>query len=482
MTARRAKILATLGPASATRARIAALHEAGADAFRLNFSHGAHDGMAALMAAVRAVEADAAHPLAVVADLQGPKLRVGAFAGGSAELRAGDRFRLDSSPAPGDSTRAELPHPEVFAALEPGMELLLDDGKLRLRVTAAGEDHAEARIAAGGVLSDRKGVNAPGAELPLRALTAKDRRDLAFAVARGADWLALSFVQRPDDIAEARRLAGPGIALMAKIEKPAAVARFDEILELADGIMVARGDLGVEMRPEQVPSLQKRIVRAAREAGKPVVVATQMLDSMVRAPEPTRAEASDVATAIYDGGDAVMLSAETAAGAFPVEAADMMRRIVERVEGDPLHARLLRAARAEPGPTAADALSAAARQVAHTVGAAAIVAYTQSGATALRVARERPDAPILCLTPSLAMARRLALAWGVRCVHGGDASDFHDMAERARRAAVAGGHAAEGDRLAIVAGVPFGTPGATNLLHIAYVPRPDGVRRGAAAE
>ena len=475
MTARRrargAKILATLGPATAARARIAALHDAGADAFRLNFSHGDRESAAAMYAAVREVEAGAGRPIAVVADLQGPKLRIGAFAGGGARLEAGARFRLDSGDAPGDATRATLPHPEVFAALAPGAELSIDDGRVRLRVIAAGADYADARVVVAGAVSDRKGVNVPGVELPLGALTERDRGDLAFAVGLGVDWLALSFVQRPDDIAEARRLAGPGVGLMAKIEKPAAVERFDEILELADGIMVARGDLGVEMRPEQVPSIQKQIVRKAREAGKPVVVATQMLESMIRAPEPTRAEASDVATAVYDGGDAVMLSAETAVGAWPVEAVDMMRLIVERVESDPLHGRLLVAARSEPSPTAADALSAAARQVAHTIGAAAIATYTQSGATALRAARERPDMPILCLTPARAMARRLALVWGVRCVHGDDARDFDDMVERACRSAALGGYAAEGDRLVIVAGVPFGTPGATNLLHIAHVPR-----------
>ena len=467
---RRAKIVATLGPASAGRENVAALCEAGADAFRLNFSHGTHEELAALSAAVREVEREAARPVAVVADLQGPKLRIGAFAGGSARLEAGARFRLDDSPAPGGARRVRLPHREVFAALRPGADLLLDDGRVRLRVLEAAAESAETEVIVGGALSDRKGVNVPGVELPLKALTPKDCRDLAFAVGLGADWLALSFVQRPEDIAEARKLAGPGAAIMAKIEKPAAVERFDEILEYADGVMVARGDLGVEMRPEQVPSIQKQIVRAARRAGKPVVVATQMLESMIRAPEPTRAEASDVATAVYDGGDALMLSAETAAGAFPVEAASMMRRIVERVERDPLHARMLAAAHAPLSPTAADALSAAARQVAHTVGAAAIATYTQSGATALRAARERPDMPILCLTPSRRMARRLALVWGVRCIHGEDARDFDDMAERACRAAALHGYAAHGDRLVIVAGVPFGTPGATNLLHIAHIP------------
>ncbi len=469
---KRAKILATLGPATATHERVRALHDAGADAFRLNFSHGSHADIAVLHAAVRAVEAEADHPIAVVADLQGPKLRIGAFHGKSAHLEPGARFRLDNDPEQGSDRRVCLPHAEIFAALAPGMDLLLDDGRLRLRVESAGADHVETRVVIGGALSDHKGINLPGVELALRALTAKDRRDLAFAVSLGIDWLALSFVQRSGDIAEARRLAGPGVAIMAKIEKPAAVTRFDEILEIADGIMVARGDLGVEMSPESIPTIQKQIVRAARAAGKPVVVATQMLESMIHAPEPTRAEASDVATAVYDGGDAVMLSAETAVGAWPVESVAMMHRIMERVEHDPLHRQMLQAARSAPDPTAADALSAAARQVAHTIGAAAIVTYTQSGATALRAARERPETPILCLTPVHAMARRLALVWGVSCVHSDDAQDFNDMIRRACDAAAECGYTADGDRLVIIAGVPFGTPGATNLLHIAYAPEP----------
>jgi pyruvate kinase len=467
---RKAKILATLGPSTNSRDMIAALYKAGANGFRLNFSHGDHATMEQTYQAIREVEKEALHPIAVVGDLQGPKLRVGEIAGGGVDLEVGARFRLDLDKAPGDTSRAPLLHPEIFAALAPGMDLLLDDGRIRLRVSASGNDFAATEVVVGGRLSGNKGVNLPGAVLPLVALTAKDRHDLAFAVNLGVDWLALSFVQRPEDIAEARKLAGREVAIMAKIEKPAAVERFDEILEVADGIMVARGDLGVEMAPEEVPSIQKHIVRAAREAGKPVVVATQMLDSMERSPEPTRAEASDVATAVYDGGDALMLSAETAVGAYPVETVDMMHRIITRVERDPLHRQFLDAARTPPSPTAADALSAAAQQVAQTTGAAAILTYTQSGATALRAVRERPEMPVLALTPNLRMARRLGLAWGLRCIHGDDAKDFDDMVDRACRAACFRGYASSGSRVVMIAGVPFGTPGSTNLLHMAYIP------------
>ena len=467
---RRAKILATLGPATASREAIEALYRAGADAFRLNFSHGSHEQMRTIYGFIRDIEKTALHPIAVVADLQGPKIRIGKIAGGEVTLVDGQAFRLDLSPEAGDRTRAPLPDAAIFRALDVGMDVLLDDGRIRLRVTACGKDFADTEVVTGGALSDRKGVNLPGAVLPVKALLPKDRRDLAFAVNLGVDWLALSFVQRPEDVAEARRLAGPGVAIMAKIEKPSAVERFDEILELADGIMVARGDLGVELEPEAVPRVQKQIVRACRDAGKPVVVATQMLDSMVHSPAPTRAEASDVATAVYDGGDALMLSAETAVGKYPAETVDMMHRIIAAVESDPLHREFLDAARGAPGGTAADAISAAATQVAHAVGATAIATYTQSGATALRAARERPRIPVLVLTPSLAMARRLALVWGLRCIPGDDARDFNDMFERACRAACFRGYAEEADKLVIIAGVPFGTPGATNLLHLAYIP------------
>jgi len=466
---RNAKIVATLGPASASSEMIADLYRAGADAFRLNFSHGTHDDHRATYGHIRALEKDTGAPIAVLADLQGPKLRVGKFKGGAVTLARGQKFRLDLDRAQGDKTRTPLPHKEVFQALEPGMRVLLDDGRIRLKIIKSGADFAETEVVTGGRLSDHKGVNVPDAVLPLKALTAKDRRDLAFAADLGADWLALSFVQRPDDIAEARKLSGGHVAIMAKIEKPAAVERFDEILELADGVMVARGDLGVEMLPEEVPGVQKQIVRAARQAGKPVVVATQMLESMIGAPEPTRAEASDVATAVYDGGDAVMLSAESAVGDYPREAVAMMDRIIREVERDPLHRQFLDANYTAPEATAPDAISAAASQVARTVDAAAIVTYSKSGATALRAARERPAVPILALTPELRTARRLAIVWGVHCLHTEDAIDFQDMVEKACTAAREQGFARLGDRIVITAGVPFGTPGSTNVLRIAWV-------------
>jgi pyruvate kinase len=417
------------------------------------------------------LEQEARRPIGVLADLQGPKLRLGTFAAGPIELAAGDAFRLDLDPTPGDRTRAPMPHPEIFAALTRGADLLLDDGRVRLRVEDCGPDFAITTVVTASRLSDRKGVNVPGAVLPLSAMTEKDRRDLAFALEHGADWIALSFVQRPDDIAEARRLAGGRAAVLAKLEKPAAIERLDEIVELSDAVMVARGDLGVEMPPEDVPSLQKRILRTCRLMGKPVVVATQMLDSMVAAPAPTRAEASDVATAVYDGADAVMLSAETASGQYPIEAVAMMERIIVRTEQDPLYDRILNADHAVPDATAADAITAAARQVAETVNAAAIVTYTTSGSTTLRAARARPGAPILCLTENVATARRLAIAWGVHTVVTQDVRSFEEMVDRAVGAARAAEFAGPGDRLVITAGVPFGTPGATNVLRIAWLER-----------
>jgi pyruvate kinase len=401
-------------------------------------------------------------------DLQGPKLRVGDIAGGRAELTAGKPFRLDLAGDPGDDRRAPLPHPEVFAALKPDMELLIDDGKIRLRVAECGADWAETRVVAGGILSDHKGVNVPSALLELSPLTEKDHRDLRFGLELGVDWVALSFVQRPDDVAEARKIVDGRAGILVKLEKPSAIDHLDGIIELADALMVARGDLGVEMPPEDVPGLQKRIIRACRHAGKPVVVATQMLESMIHAPTPTRAEASDVATAVYDGADAVMLSAETAAGDYPVESVAMMNRIVNRVERDPLYRTLLGAEHTHPEETAADAITAAARQVARTISAAAIVTFTTTGSTTLRAARERPPVPILGLTPRGDTARRLSLVWGVHSVETEDLNSFSEMVSKAVSIAAQEGFAVPGDRLVITAGVPFGTPGATNILRIAW--------------
>jgi pyruvate kinase len=468
---RSAKIVATLGPASASRECIGALFEAGVDVFRLNFSHGTHDDHRRLFEHIRNIEDESGRPIGILADMQGPKLRLGDFADGRVELGAGAHFRLDLENTRGDQTRAPLPHPEIFAAIEPGTELLVDDGKVRLRVLECGADFAETECLVGGTLSNHKGVNVPNVVLPISAITEKDRADISFALQQGADWIAFSFVQRPEDVAEGRKLIGNAAGLMVKLEKPAAIRRLEEIIELSDALMVARGDLGVEMPPEDVPSVQKQVIHACRFAGKPVIVATQMLESMISAPTPTRAEASDVATAVYEGADAVMLSAETAAGKYPVEAAAMMDRIARRVHEDPLYFATLNAGRLAPEHTNRDAISAAACQVADTIGAAAIVSFTSSGATALRAGRERPSAPILALTPNIGTARRLALLWGAHCVHLADIKNFNDMVQKAVRTAQREGVAKAGERVVITAGVPFGTPGSTNVLRIAWVER-----------
>ncbi|CAO3435844.1 pyruvate kinase [Azospirillum argentinense] len=469
---RQTKIVATLGPSSSSPDMIRSLFEAGVDVFRLNFSHGSHNDHGARVRAIRALERELERPIAIMADLQGPKLRLGRFANGAVELTVGQPFRLDLSTEPGDATRVGMPHPEIFAALRPGTDLLLDDGKVRLRIAACSPDHADTVVVAGTKLSDRKGVNVPDVLLPLSPLTAKDRADLVFALDQEVDWVALSFVQRPEDVAEARKLIAGRAALMSKLEKPLAIQHLERIVELSDGVMVARGDLGVEMPPEDVPSIQKRIIREARKAGKPVIVATQMLESMIGAPAPTRAEASDVATAVFDGADAVMLSAETASGSYPVEAVSMMDRIARRVEHDDLYRTMMDAQHADPQETAADAITAAARQVAHTIHAAAIVTYTTSGSTTLRAARERPEVPILCLTATVAASRRLVLAYGVHSVLTEDIQNFSDMVHKATRIAYAHGLAEDGQRLVITAGVPFGMPGSTNILRIAWVERP----------
>ena len=466
---RKAKILATLGPASSDADTIRALHEAGADVFRLNFSHGSHAEHAERYRIIRALEQETGRPIGILQDLQGPKLRVGRFEKGEIYLKRGDVFRFDLTDEPGDQTRVTLPHPEIFAAIEVGAHILLDDGKLRVEVMRRDSQSADCKVITGGPLSDRKGVNVPTVLMPISPLTQKDREDLRFGLELGVDWVALSFVQRPEDLAEAKRLISGRAALMAKIEKPSAIDNLPGIVELADAIMVARGDLGVELLPEDVPGRQKEIVRACRLAGKPVVVATQMLDSMVNAPAPTRAEASDVATAIYDGSDAVMLSAESAAGHYPIESVAMMDRIIGRTEADASYRPIITALRPEPEPTGADAITAAAAQVAQTISAAAIVTYTTSGSTAMRAARERPAVPILTLTSDVRTARRLAVLWGAHCVVTEDISNFQEMVDKAGRVAASEEYAGSGDRLVITAGVPFGTPGSTNVLRIAWI-------------
>ncbi len=466
---RRTKIIATLGPASSSPEVLARLFQAGADVFRLNFSHGTHEDHAARFAMIRELEERFERPIGILADVQGPKLRVGRFGGGRVHLQTGQTFRLDLNPTPGNANRVTLPHPEIISAASIGTTLLLDDGKLRLRVERKREDALETTVVVGGPLSDRKGVNVPDVILPIPALTEKDRADLDFALQHGANYIGLSFVQRPEDVAEAKQIADGRAWIMTKMEKPQAVENLDEILRLSDAVMVARGDLGVELPPEEVPLVQKRIVRAARSLGRPVVVATQMLESMISAPAPTRAEASDVATAVFDGADAVMLSAETAAGQYPFEAVNIMDRIVARVEQDPGWRGMIDASRPEPEHAAADAIAAAARQIGHTLGVAAIVAFTASGSTAVRIARERPEAPVIGFTPHMQTGRRLAVVWGV---HAFIAPDVHSLSEavtRAVRTAQLEGFAEHGDEIVVAAGIPFGHSGTTNTLRVATV-------------
>ncbi len=466
---RKTKILATLGPASHTPAAIKALFEAGADLFRINMSHTSHTALRELCTHLRALESEAERPIGILVDLQGPKIRLGTLPGGSRTLRDGDKVRLVRRVEAEDAADIPIPHAEVFAAIGTSHALLIDDGKIRLKVTEAGTDWAAATVEVGGTIKDRKGVNLPDTVLPIPAMTPKDRSDLDAALNCGVDWVALSFVQRPEDVSELKKVVAGRAAVLAKIEKPKAMDWLGEILDIADAVMVARGDLGVEMPLEAVPGIQKQITRAGRKIGKPVVVATQMLESMIGSPVPTRAEVSDVATAIFDGADAVMLSAETASGNYPAEAVKVMDRIAVSIEADALYQSTLESQRTAPEATTPDAIMAAVHEVTKTIHARAIVCWTKSGSTALRAARERSDAPIVALTPEIQTARKLSLSWGLHCVHTEDAQDLDDMVHRATAIACAEGFAKSGDRVVITAGVPLGVPGATNMLRVAFV-------------
>ena len=464
---RNVKIVATLGPSSSDYETIRALFEAGADMFRLNMSHGTHDEQRARYDIIRQIEKDTGRPIAVLADLQGPKLRVGVFAAGAADLEEGEPFRFDLDPTEGDGHRVCLPHPEIFEALEPGATLLVNDGKIAMRVETCGADFANCVVTTGGTISNRKGVNVPDVVLPLAALSEKDKKDLEFACEMGVDWLALSFVQRPADVDEARELAAGRAAIISKIEKPAAEKAFDDILAVSDGIMVARGDLGVELPVQAVPPIQKRLIRKSRAAAKPVIVATQMLESMIESPMPTRAEVSDVATAIYEGADAVMLSAESAAGRYPVEAVETMNNVAISVESDPTYREIIEASRAAKRNTVADGIVAAAREIAETTDVSAICCYTQSGKTVALVARERPRVPIIALSPVTATLRKMSLFWGVHAVECEEVERFKMAVVNAARAARDFGFADETNQIVVTAGVPFNVQGTTNILRVA---------------
>ncbi|MGV6874786.1 pyruvate kinase [Pseudochelatococcus sp. B33] len=463
---RRSKIVATVGPASAAPEMLKDLFLAGVDTFRLNFSHGTHEDHARVHGAIRALERELGRPIGILQDLQGPKIRIGTVRDGGFAVAAGETIRFVLNGTEGDRTAIPLPHPEIFAAIAPGQDLLIDDGRVRVRVTGLGAEHIDATVAVGGTISNRKGVNLPGTVLDLSPLTAKDRADLEFGLSLGVDWVALSFVQKPGDLIEARALIGERAGLMAKIEKPSALDHIEDIIQLSDAVMVARGDLGVEIPPEEVPGRQKELVRACRLAVRPVIVATQMLDSMVAAPTPTRAEASDVATAIYDGADAVMLSAESATGRYPREVVAMMDRIIRSTESHKLYRSLIAAS--EPGEeqTPPHAVAAAGADLADAIHAPVIVAFTSSGTTPARIARKRPPVPILAITPDEAVARRLALLWGAHSVLAEDVSTYEEMVERAAATALAEGFARPRDHIIVVAGIPFGKAGTTNNLRV----------------
>ena len=466
---RKVKIVATLGPASSSAEVVQGLFDAGADVFRINMGHTSAEMLQELHGIIRRTEAEKGRPIAILVDLQGPKFRIGDIANNEVELKEGATFQLDRQVTPGSAERVHLPHHEIFEAVEKGQVLLLNDGRLRLQVTDSTQDEIVTKVLISGTLGSRKGISMPDTILPVGVLTEQDRTDLENAINLGVDWIALSYVQRGADVVEARKLARGRAAIMAKIEKPAAIHQLDEIIELSDGLMVARGDLGVEMPLEQVPGLQKQITRAARDSGKPVIIATQILESMISAPVPTRAEVSDVATAVFDGADAIMLSAESAVGKYPLEAVAMMDRVAEQAENDQMFNAILHPRRTLAQATGADAITAAARTIADTLNLSAIVCYTSSGATGLRAARERPSQPILALTPITETGRRLALVWGLHCVLTGDPEDLDDMVDKACRIAYQEGFSQPGQRVIVTAGVPLGTPGATNLLRVAFV-------------
>ena len=464
---RSVKVVATLGPASSDYDTIKELYMAGADVFRLNMSHGSHGQVKIWHETIRMVERDVQRPIAILADLQGPKLRVGSFAGGKAELKANDLFRLDMSDNKGDAKRVQLRHKEIYSVLKPGSSILINDGKIRLEVIEGGANYLNCKVVVGGTISNNKGVNIPDTVLPLKALSSKDKGDLEFVCNLGVDWLALSFVQRAEDVEEAIKLIKGRAAVMSKIEKPTAVKNFDSILKVSDGIMVARGDLGVELPVQNIPPIQKQLIRKCREFAKPVIVATQMLESMIEGPIPTRAEVSDVATAIYEGADAVMLSAESAAGHFPIEAVTTMDSIAIEVENDPNHRVILAAQREGKKQSIADAIVSAAREISETTEIKAICCFSQSGTTALLVARERPHVPIIAMTSLINTARRLCLTWGAHSVMTEELDRFKMAVVNASRAAIKYKFADKKDYIVVTAGVPFNVPGSTNILRVA---------------
>lgn len=449
------KIIATLGPASELPERIEELVRHGANLFRLNFSHGSHDQKRRLIGDIRALEKKTGVPIGIIADLQGPKLRIGDFENeDGVTVTTGEVFNLHLAVRLGDRHGVTLPHPEIFSVMRPDMDILIDDGNLRLRVVSVDSGIMKTIVMTGGSIKSRKGVNVPAVELPVEVLTEKDTADLAFATEQRADWIALSFVQHPEDVRQLRERMPASIGIIAKIEKPSAVEHIDAIIEAADAVMVARGDLGVEIPAEDVPGVQKDIINRCRQAGKPVIVATHMLDSMTGSPRPTRAEVSDVANALYDGADAVMLSAETAAGDYPVESVSMMRRILARNERSPAFIRTVRRLELDTSQNSRDAIVGAVHTMADRIQAKAVVVFSSTGRTTVRCSRHRFLCPLVGVTPSAEVSRQLTLMWGVHSIRVDEIGTFREMTERASVMARENGFAGVGDKIIIIATVP----------------------------
>ncbi len=466
---RNTKIIATLGPSSSSPLKIHSLFQAGADIFRLNFSHGTHNDHRKRVFHIRQYEKRLGRPIAILGDLQGPKIRIGTFKKKSVTLVNNQKFDLDLDPKPGNEKRVFLPHPEIFKSVKKNTKVLIDDGKILLNIVGVNSEKITTEVLNGGKISNMKGVNIPDVFIKMSSLTKKDIKDLEFCLDLSLDYVALSFVQKAKDLIDLKKHIGSQTGVMAKFEKPLAIKRMDEILFHCDAAMVARGDLGVEMPPEEVPIIQKRIVQSCRDFGKPVVVATQMLDSMINSPSPTRAEASDVATAVFDAADSLMLSAETASGKFPVQSVQIMDRIIRGVENDNSYRQILESKKITLEETTSDAISSAASQVVKTVLAKAIFTYTRSGATAKRAARERPTVPIIGLSPDRITARQLALIWGVHTIHALEPKSFSGMIENACDLAKKEGIVKKGDYVVVTAGAPIGVSGSTNNLRIAKI-------------
>jgi pyruvate kinase len=463
---RRAKIVCTLGPASASPERLAALVAAGLDVARLNMSHGTQDAHRQAYQAVRDASDAAGHSVGVLVDLQGPKIRLGTFAAGPVRLSAGQEFSITTEDVPGDSSQASTTYRGLADDVGPGDRVLIDDGRIALEVQSVRGASVRTRVLVGGMVSDHKGLNLPGVKVNVPSLTAKDAADLRWALRLRADMIALSFVQGPEDAGPARRImdeAGVSLPLIAKIEKPQAVQALPEVIEAFDGIMVARGDLGVELPLEQVPMAQKRMIALARDKARPVIVATQMLESMISSPRPTRAEASDVANAVLDGADALMLSAETSVGDYPVQTVETMARIIVEAERECLQAAP--SLRRVP-TTTGGAIARAAAEVGAIVGAKALVAFTMTGETARRLARYRSPIPLLAFTPQLSTRSQLALTWGVETFIVPPVVHTDDMVHQVESALLGIGRCDKGDRIIIVAGSPPGSPGRTNALRV----------------